>query len=65
MTRQFLLTERETRIMQLLQSGCTNLDISEQCGISVNTIKYHLKRIYKKLEVQNRAEAVFRFKNER
>lgn len=65
MTRQFHLNEHETRIMHFLQRGYTNQDISTQCGISVNTIKYHLKRMYKKLAVHNRAEAVYKYKNER
>ena len=64
MVKHKVLTEKEIRIMHLLQQGFTNQDISNQSGVSLNTIKYHLKQIYRKLEVQNRAEAVFKFKYE-
>ena len=47
--------------MRLLGQGFSNEQIAEATGISVNTVKYHLKRVYKKLHVHNRVEAINRF----
>jgi DNA-binding NarL/FixJ family response regulator len=55
------LTPSETKILQLLKEGYRNKTISVQGKISVNTVKYHLKKIYKKLEAKNRIEAINRF----
>lgn len=55
------ITTRETRILLLLQKGFSNEKISQETNISVNTVKYHLKRIYKKLHAQNRVEAINKF----
>lgn len=55
------ITNRETQIMLLLKAGFSNYKISEKSGISVNTVKYHLKSIYKKLQAKNRVEAINKF----
>jgi len=55
------ITDKETSIMLLLMQGFTNEKISQKTGISVNTVKYHLKQIYKKLDAQNRVEAINKF----
>jgi two-component system nitrate/nitrite response regulator NarP len=55
------LTRRERDVLQALAQGWTNLQISARLGISENTVKYHLKLIYDKLEVANRASAVARY----
>ena len=55
-----VLTPREHEIFELLQSGLSNAQISEQTGTSVTTTKWHLKNIYSKLGVSNRTEAVLR-----
>lgn len=47
--------------MLLLGKGFSNEQIAKSTGISVNTVKYHLKRVYKKLHVQNRVEAINKF----
>ncbi|MBW8010743.1 MAG: response regulator [Chloroflexi bacterium] len=52
------LTNRERQVLALLISGMTNKDISETLMISTNTVKRHLKSIYRKLDVHNRANAV-------
>ena len=41
-----------------LANGWTNLQIASRTGISRNTVKYHLKNLYDKLGVSNRAMAV-------
>lgn len=52
------LTTRERELLAALAKGWTNLQIATRIGISRNTVKYHLKNLYDKLEVSNRAMAV-------
>jgi two-component system, NarL family, response regulator LiaR len=52
------LTERESELLALLPTGMTNRELSEQLHIGENTIKAHLKRLFSKLDVRNRAQAV-------
>ncbi len=56
-----LLTTRERELLGALANGWTNLQISARIGISQNTVKYHLKNLYDKLGVKNRAMAVALF----
>lgn len=55
------LTRRERELLAALARGWTNHQISARLGISENTVKYHLKLIYQKLGVANRATAVARY----
>jgi len=52
------LSERESEILQLLCEGLNSKAIAEDKFISPETVKSHIKAIYRKLEVNNRAEAV-------
>ena len=52
------LTARERELLTALANGWTNLQIAARIGISRNTVKYHLKNLYDKLGVNNRAMAV-------
>ncbi|MFA6139947.1 MAG: response regulator transcription factor [Hyphomicrobium sp.] len=52
------LTSRERELLTALANGWTNLQIASRIGISRNTVKYHLKNLYDKLGVTNRAMAV-------
>jgi LuxR family maltose regulon positive regulatory protein len=54
------LTERELAVLQLLPSMQSNLEIAEEMFVSVNTVKVHLKTLYRKLDVPNRRSAVRR-----
>ena len=54
------ITAREQKVLRLLAQGLSNREISQRLVITVNTVKSHLRRIYLKLEVQNRAQAVIR-----
>ncbi|WP_166260789.1 XrtB/PEP-CTERM-associated transcriptional regulator EpsA [Marinobacter salicampi] len=54
----FGLTQREAEIMQWVAAGKTNEIIGVILNISPFTVKNHLKRIFQKLEVTNRAQAV-------
>jgi transcriptional regulator EpsA len=53
-----LLSEREAEIMDWVKRGKTNQDIGMILNISAFTVKNHLQRIFKKLDVLNRAQAV-------
>jgi two-component system nitrate/nitrite response regulator NarP len=55
------LTRRELEVLKALAQGWSNTRISARLGISENTVKYHLKLIYDKLGVPNRATAVAQF----
>jgi DNA-binding NarL/FixJ family response regulator len=52
------LTERELDVLSLAGKGHTNKAIGKQLGISGRTVQGHLARIYKKLQVNSRTEAV-------
>jgi LuxR family maltose regulon positive regulatory protein len=51
------LSRREREVLRLLPSRLTTREIAVELGISPNTLKYHLKTIYRKLAVNSRAEA--------
>ena len=51
------LTHREIDVLRLLSAGARNQEIAQRLTISVNTTKYHLENIYRKLGVQTRTEA--------
>jgi two-component system, NarL family, nitrate/nitrite response regulator NarL len=56
------LTAREVDIMALVQEGRSNHDIAQLLCIEVSTVKNHLHKIFDKLDVHNRAEAVERLR---
>ncbi|WP_160165819.1 LuxR C-terminal-related transcriptional regulator [Actinoplanes sp. OR16] len=54
------LSERELEVLRYLPSVLTANEIAEELGVSVNTIKAHLRSIYRKLGAARRREAVDR-----
>ncbi|MBL4748666.1 MAG: response regulator transcription factor [Magnetovibrio sp.] len=52
------LTAREQELLASLSRGRTNQQIAGDLTISLNTVKFHLKNLYGKLDVKNRAQAV-------
>ena len=54
------LTDRELDVLQLIGQGLSNPEIAEQLFIAVGTVKAHTNRIYGKLGVTNRVEAVIK-----
>ena len=58
-----VLTPRETEILTLLSKGLLYKEISEQLFISTGTVKQHIHKIYEKLHVQNKTEAINKFLN--
>lgn len=58
---EFDLTEREHEILRWVKLGKTNFEIGSIMKISPHTVKNHLKRIFSKLEVTTRAQAVAKY----
>ena len=52
------LSERELEILSLVDQGLKNEQIGDQLKLSVNTVKWHLRRAYEKLGVRSRTEAL-------
>lgn len=55
------LTARESEVLQLLAKGLLYKEIAGQLDIRIETVRYHLSNIYRKLHVQTRTEAVIRY----
>jgi DNA-binding CsgD family transcriptional regulator len=56
--RSLGLTARECEILDLLASGQSNKELARTLGISPNTVKTHVARVFGKLEVQKRVAAI-------
>ncbi len=52
------LTEQELRVLQLAAQGLTNKKIASNLGIKPVTVEFHVKNIFRKLNVSSRVEAV-------
>ena len=52
------LSTREEEVLDLLARGLPNAEIAAELNVSENTVRFHLKNIYEKLNVTNRTEAV-------
>lgn len=57
------LSERELEVLALIAQGLSNQAIADQLYISLHTVKVHARRIYAKLAVDNRTQAVVRGKS--
>jgi DNA-binding CsgD family transcriptional regulator len=58
--RSLGITVRERAVLDLLAAGQSNKEIARALGVSPNTVKTHIARLYEKLEVQRRTQAVSR-----
>lgn len=56
-----VLTAREIQILDLICMGTQNKIIADRLGLSENTVKVHVRNIYKKMNVRNRTEAASRY----
>jgi len=54
------LTERETEVLTLIAQGLTNAAIAEKLFLAPKTVRNHVSRIFAKLQVANRVEAIRR-----
>jgi len=52
------LTQREAEIMNLISTGIGNEEIANKLFVSKNTVKFHIKNIFIKLDVKNRVQAM-------
>ena len=55
------LSEREQQVLDLLSQGLMYKEIAEKLGISYETVHTYVRRIYEKLQVRTRTEAVAKF----
>ena len=60
MSNNSQFSKREKEVTELLLLGKSNKQIALALGISASTVEYHLKNVYKKLQVNSRTEAVLR-----
>jgi len=56
------LTAREREVLELVANGFINKEIADRLGVSVEGVRWHLKRIYVKLHVRSRTEAALKFR---
>ncbi|MBS1659754.1 MAG: response regulator transcription factor [Bacteroidetes bacterium] len=61
--KEHLLTKREEEVLALLSEGKMYKEVAAWLGITMETTKKHIKHIYSKLEVQNRMEAVNKWRS--
>lgn len=55
------LTRRELEVLSALAAGQTNKEIAADLGLSLNTVKFHVRNLFQKLGVHNRSQAVARY----
>jgi len=58
------LSDRELDVLKLLSQGLLYKEIAERLFITDNTVKNHIKSIYKKMHVQNKIEAINKYKSQ-
>ena len=54
------LSQRELKILQLIAQGLSNREIGERLFLALDTVKGHNRKIFDKLQVQSRTEAIAR-----
>jgi len=54
----FGLSSRELEVLQLMAAGKSNQEIADQLYLSLNTIKTHSSRLFEKLNVKRRTQAI-------
>ena len=59
------LTPHETRLLKLLTEGYNYTTAAEKLGVSYNTIKFHVRHIFEKLQVHTKSEAVVKAMRDR
>lgn len=58
MQQDVLLSDKEQEILQLVAQGCTNKAIASAIGVTQRTVENYLSKLFVKLKVESRAEAV-------
>lgn len=57
------ISHRELEVLQLVAEGFSNKEIAGKLFVSINTVKTHLSKLYEKLEVSRRTQAVEKAKS--
>jgi two-component system, NarL family, response regulator LiaR len=52
------LSKRELEVLELMAQGLSNLEIGEKLFLSISTVKTHTSRLFEKLEVKRRTQAI-------
>ncbi len=52
------LTEKERNLLRYVSLGLSNKDLAERLSVSTNTVKWHLRNIFEKLQISNRVQAI-------
>lgn len=55
---RFGLTPRESEVLALMCQGLSNQEITERAFIGINTVKTHIRTLYRKIQVESRSQAV-------
>jgi len=58
MIRNLGISQRELEVLNLMAAGATNQEIADQLFVSLNTIKTHTSRLFEKLDVKRRTQAI-------
>jgi len=58
MQKEYSLTDREKEVLSLLGEGNSYASIADEIHLSVDGVGYHIRNIYRKLQVNSKAEAV-------
>lgn len=58
-----LLTAKETEVLELISRGFSYSEVADRLFMSINTVRTHVRKIYRKLEVNSRSEAVYKASN--
>lgn len=53
------LSKRQLQLLLLLNKGMSNKDITEELGINEHTVKVHLWRLFRRIDVKSRTQAIF------
>jgi DNA-binding NarL/FixJ family response regulator len=62
---EHILSSREKEVLELLSKGYLYKEIAAKLQISTGTVRQHIHKIYEKLHVQNRTEALNKFYGKR
>ncbi len=60
-----LFNERERQVLRLIADGMSNQEIADKLVLAVSTVKWHINKLYGKLDVKTRTQAIARAKEQR
>ncbi|MNV49085.1 HTH-type transcriptional regulator MalT [compost metagenome] len=61
LTLKEILTEQEMKVLHLIASGLSNKEIADRLYVTGETVKFHIKNMYRKLGINNRVQALQHF----